>query len=125
MHRYVARHSLQLCAQRPWCSPIQPEHHVDVLVGGSALRPAAKDKLTTPFMTRYELARVLGTRAQQIASGAPIHVEVTADLKEDPLNIAAKELRAGMLDLIVRRRLPNGQFEEWEVKDLIVDEEDL
>lgn len=36
-----------------------------------------KDKrITTPFMTKYERARVLGTRALQIAMCAPVMVEL-------------------------------------------------
>jgi DNA-directed RNA polymerase I, II, and III subunit RPABC2 len=81
-------------------------------------------RVTTAFMTRYELARVIGTRAQQIASGAPIQVELTPDLDEDPLNIAAKELKAGKIDMIIRRNLPNDRFEDWHVRELILEDED-
>lgn len=33
-------------------------------------------RITTPFMTKYERARVLGTRALQIAMCAPVMVEL-------------------------------------------------
>lgn len=39
-----------------------------------------------------------GVRAQQIAAGAPINVQVTAEMKGDPLNIAEAELR--VIDMI-------------------------
>lgn len=42
-------------------------------------------------MTKYERARVLGTRALQIAMCAPIMVEL--DGETDPLQIAMKELK--------------------------------
>lgn len=48
-------------------------------------------KITTPYMTKYERARVLGTRALQIAMCAPIMVELEGET--DPLQIALKELK--------------------------------
>ena len=51
----------------------------------------ATKKITTPYMTKYERARVLGTRALQIAMCAPIMVELEGET--DPLQIALKELK--------------------------------
>ena len=42
--------------------------------GGSKKSSAAK--ITTPYMTKYERARILGTRALQIAMCAPVMVEL-------------------------------------------------
>ena len=39
-------------------------------------------------MTKYERARILGTRALQIAMGAPVMVEIEGET--DPLEIARK-----------------------------------
>lgn len=39
----------------------------------------------------------------------------------DPLQIAMKELRAGKVPLIVRRYLPDGSYEDWPLKDLMID----
>ncbi len=39
--------------------------------------------MTTPYMTKYERARVLGTRALQISMNAPVMVEL--DGETDPL----------------------------------------
>jgi DNA-directed RNA polymerases I, II, and III subunit RPABC2 len=44
-----------------------------------------KDRVTTRYMTKYEKARVLGTRALQISMNAPIMVE--ADGAIDPLEV--------------------------------------
>src|SRR5699024_394161 len=68
------------------------EHVVDILpVGDQQHRQNAK-KITTPFMTKYERARVLGTRALQIAMCAPVMVELEGE--NDPLQIAMKELKS-------------------------------
>ncbi|KAI8099783.1 RNA polymerase, subunit omega/K/RPB6 [Halteromyces radiatus] len=78
-----------------------------------------KEKTTTPYMTKYERARILGTRALQISLNAPVTVEL--DGETDPLVIAMKELREKKIPLIVRRFMPDGTFEDWNVKDLIVE----
>ncbi|KAL9070037.1 MAG: hypothetical protein Q9157_005954 [Trypethelium eluteriae] len=66
-----------------------------------------KDKrATTPYMTKYERARVLGTRALQISMNAPVLVDLEGET--DPLQIAIKELREKKIPLIVRRYLPDG-----------------
>ena len=44
-----------------------------------------KERVTTKFMTKYERARVLGTRALQISMNAPVLVE-TKNLS-DPLQV--------------------------------------
>ena len=43
--------------------------------------------MTTPYMTKYERARVLGTRALQISMNAPVMVEL--DGETDPLDVSA------------------------------------
>lgn len=61
---------------------------------------------TTPFMTKYEKARILGTRALQISMNAPVLVDLEGET--DPLQIAIKELREKKIPLIVRRYMPDG-----------------
>ena len=43
-------------------------------------------RITFPYMTKYERARILGTRALQISMNAPIMVELKG--QTDPLEIA-------------------------------------
>jgi DNA-directed RNA polymerase I, II, and III subunit RPABC2 len=74
-----------------------------------------KEKLTTPYLTKYEKARLLGTRATQISMNAP--VMVNTDGLTDPLKIAIKEFQEQKIPLIVRRCLPNGDFEDWKISE--------
>lgn len=67
---------------------------------------------------RYERARVLGTRALQIAMCAPIMVELEGET--DPLQIAMKELKARKIPLIIRRYLPDGSYEDWSIDELTI-----
>lgn len=65
-----------------------------------------EQRTTTPFMTKYEKARILGTRALQISMNAPVLVDLEGET--DPLQIAIKELREKKIPLIVRRYMPDG-----------------
>ncbi|CAH8667834.1 unnamed protein product [Dicrocoelium dendriticum] len=83
--------------------------------------PVEKSKrITTPYLTKYERARVLGARALQLSMSAPVMVEL--DGERDPLKIAEKELRANKIPIIIRRYLPDGSFEDWSLDELILTE---
>lgn len=77
----------------------------------------AEKRFTSPIMTKFERAKILGVRAQQISMSAPIMVEYGDET--DPLEIAKKELREKKTPLIVLRRLPDNTYEKWPIKDLI------
>ena len=68
------------------------------------------------YMTKYEKARILGYRALQISEGSKINIKTD---EIDPYKIALKELKEKKLDIIIRRYLPNGEYEDWHVNDLI------
>ncbi|KXL44278.1 hypothetical protein M433DRAFT_158755 [Acidomyces richmondensis BFW] len=74
-------------------------------------------RTTTRYMTKYERARVLGTRALQISLNAPVLVDVEGET--DPLQIALKELREKKIPLVVRRYLPDGWYEDWTCEELL------
>ncbi|KAH8920918.1 RNA polymerase Rpb6 [Atractiella rhizophila] len=77
----------------------------------------SKVRMTTPYMTKYERARILGTRALQISMNAPVLVALEGE--SDPLEIAMKELAQKKIPLIVRRFLPDGSWEDWSVAELL------
>ncbi|SMN22863.1 similar to Saccharomyces cerevisiae YPR187W RPO26 RNA polymerase subunit ABC23, common to RNA polymerases I, II, and III [Maudiozyma saulgeensis] len=77
------------------------------------------ERTTTPYMTKYERARILGTRALQISMNAPVFVDLEGET--DPLRIAMKELAEKKIPLVIRRYLPDGSFEDWSVEELIFD----
>lgn len=79
-----------------------------------------KEKISTPYMTKYERARILGTRAMQISRNAPVFVELEPH-ETDPLLIAEKELREKKIPFIIRRYLPDGTYEDWPISDLIIE----
>lgn len=67
-----------------------------------------EERITTPYMTKYEKARILGTRALQISMNAPVLVDLEGET--DPLQIAIKEMREKKIPLIVRRYMPDGLY---------------
>ncbi|XP_076891212.1 DNA-directed RNA polymerases II and V subunit 6B-like [Bidens hawaiensis] len=79
-----------------------------------------KPRKTIKYMTKYERARILGTRALQISMNAPVMVELEGET--DPLEIAMKELRQRKIPFTIRRYLPDGSYEDWGVDELIVED---
>jgi len=63
----------------------------DLAATQAGMRTDPSKRITTLYMTKYERARVLGTRALQIAICAPLVVE--PDGETDPLQIAMRELK--------------------------------
>ena len=61
-------------------------------------------------LTKYEKARLLGSRALQIAMGAPFLVKLTKKALEDisynPIEIAKRELLEDVIPMTVIRPLP-------------------
>ncbi|KAL5706170.1 DNA-directed RNA polymerases II [Ranunculus cassubicifolius] len=83
-------------------------------------QPGERPRKTSKYMTKYERARILGTRALQISMNAPVMVELEGET--DPLEIAMKELRARKIPFTIRRYLPDGSYEDWGVDELIVED---
>eukprot|EP00127_Corallochytrium_limacisporum_P006408 Clim_evm16s226 gene=Clim_evmTU16s226 len=76
----------------------------------------ATTRTTTKYLTKYERARVLGTRALQLSMSAPPMVHPGS--LTDPLEIAMLELKERKCPLIIRRYLPDGSYEDWKVSEL-------
>jgi DNA-directed RNA polymerase subunit K/omega len=74
---------------------------------------------TIPILTKYERARIIGQRAKQIESGAKPLVKVPENIIDGYL-IAELELREKKIPFVIKRPLPDGSCEYWNVKDLEV-----
>lgn len=74
---------------------------------------------TYPIMTRFERAKILGLRTEQIARGADPMID--GDWTGmSPSDIAQEELAAKATPFIIVRNLPDGSRELWRVRDLTV-----
>ncbi len=69
-------------------------------------KTAAEAEEITDY-TKYEIARMIGSRALQLSMGAPFLVKLTpeelAAVKYDPIEIALLEFKEGVLPITVRR----------------------
>lgn len=77
------------------------------------------EKITSPYLTKYEKTQLISLRAQQLNMGA-IPTTVVGNLKRT-VDIAEKELFEKKIPLIVRRPLPNGMYEDWKIDELIIE----
>ncbi|PWU90806.1 putative DNA-directed RNA polymerase subunit [Trypanosoma cruzi] len=83
---------------------------------GTAVRRDGKDRVTAPVLTKYERARILGTRALQISMNAPVLVALEGET--DPLIIAQKELprvsyRSSYGGCFRTTRMRTGEYANW------------
>jgi len=82
-------------------------------------RALVKRELYPPRLTKYEIARIIGARATQLAMGAQPLVDVRQLGTIDPVLIAMEELRQGLLDFIIVRELPDGRTIRVTLKELL------
>lgn len=94
-------------------------HKMEVDSTGVDVSSTGRAKITTRYLTKYERARLLGTRALQLSMNAPPLVELRGET--DALQIAQRELRERKLPLIIRRYLPDGSYEDWSLNELMID----
>ena len=78
------------------------------------------DRITSNFLTKYERARILGTRALQLSKNAPPMVMPDSG-ETDPYKLAEYELSQGKIPFIIRRYLPDHTYEDWKVSELTYD----
>lgn len=72
---------------------------------------------TIPFLTKYEKTKVLGQRSKQIECGSKPFVKVPENIVDGYI-IAELELQQKRIPFIIKRPIPGGAFEYWNLKDL-------
>ncbi len=108
-----------LLDQHPEIWPDYEEAVLEKIIIKDAWPPAAGRHATYPFLTMYEKTKVLSLRASQLARGAPPFIDVPEYLT-DVYEIAKAELEAKRLPYILKRPLPDGEFEYWRLADLLI-----
>ena len=63
-----------------------------------------------PRLTRFEKARIMGARALQLSLGAPIFIEIPKNATTS-LEIAIEELKQRVIPIVIKRTLPNGDYQ--------------
>lgn len=109
-----------LLEQHPEIWPDYEEAVMEKLIIKGAYPPSEDSRHTTyPFMTLYEKTKILSLRAAQLARGAPPFIDVPEYLT-DVYEIARAEMEAKRLPYILKRPLPDGNFEYWRLADLMI-----
>jgi len=74
--------------------------------------PVEKGKITIgpPTLTRFERARIMGARALQLSLGAPTFIPIPKTARTS-LDIALEELEQRIIPIVIRRVLPNGDYQ--------------
>lgn len=73
--------------------------------------------VTRNILSKYECAKILGMRMEQLARGAKptVKTEGLTSVRD----IAAKELKEKMIPFMISRTLANGKKEIWRIDDMI------
>jgi len=74
--------------------------------------PVEKGKILIgpPTLTRFEKARIMGARALQLSLGAPPFIPIPKTARIS-LDIAMEELEKRVIPIVIRRVLPNGDYQ--------------
>lgn len=72
--------------------------------------------------TKYERARMIGSRALQIAMGAPFLIELSekqiVEMRYNPISIAKLEFEKGVIPLTITRPLPKAITESGSIEEI-------
>jgi DNA-directed RNA polymerase I, II, and III subunit RPABC2 len=74
---------------------------------------------TIPYLTKYERARILGQRSKQIETGSRPFIKVPENIVDGYI-IAELELKEKKMPFIIKRPIPGGGCEYWNLNDLEV-----
>ena len=85
---------------------VNPVHEATEIV--SSVK--GKIMMGPPTLTRFEKARIMGARALQLSLGAPPFIEIPEGVNTS-LDIALAELEQRVIPIIIRRKLPNGDYQ--------------
>jgi len=83
--------------------PVEIKNSTDAIVTGP------------PTLTRFEKARIMGSRALQLSLGAPPFIDFSKNIVSS-LEIAMEELHQKVIPIVIRRTLPNGDYQNIAIK---------
>jgi DNA-directed RNA polymerase subunit K/omega len=76
-------------------------------------------RITKPYLTTYEKTKIISIRAQQIASGGKVYLDYIPNPRPSPISLAKMELETRKTPIIIRRPLPEGDYEVWRMCDFM------
>ena len=93
----------------------------EILEGGdeesdTKISASKKVRRTSRYMSEYEVTALIFARALQLHS--PKNLPMVSVPNMDPQEIATEEVRLGLVNLTIRRTLPDGYTEDWHPSDM-------
>ena len=88
----------KVITESPDHEPTEIKNSADIITAGP------------PTMTRFEKARIMGSRALQLSLGAPPFIDFSKNISTS-LEIAMEELHQQVIPIVIRRTLPNGDYQ--------------
>jgi DNA-directed RNA polymerase subunit K/omega len=74
-----------------------------------------KPKITLPLITKFEYSKIKAIRITQLSNNANPFIKTTSSNIEE---IADEEIKQMKLPFIIKRNLPNGEYELWKLSEL-------
>lgn len=87
-----------------------------MVITDESLRIPIDKRATRNILSKYEFVRIISERVEALARNAPSQIKRVKGLNYR--DQAMEEVRQKKLNLIIRRYLPNGQFEDWYLYEL-------
>ena len=95
------------------CEIIRNREIIDKDIPHELVEITSKDDqivIGPPILTRFEKARIMGARTLQLSLGAPVFIEIPKNATTS-LEIAMEELKQRMIPIVIKRTLPNGDYQ--------------
>jgi len=95
------------------CEIIRNREIIDKDIPHELVEITSKDDqivIGPPILTRFEKARIMGARALQLSLGAPVFIEIPKNATTS-LEIAMEELKQRVIPIVIKRTLPNGDYQ--------------
>ena len=82
-----------------------------------------KDRITTDILSRFEVAKIISDRANEIQNGAKFSQAILKDVDWSKVNhpsifIAEKELELGLIPYKLYRYMGGDEYEVWDVSEM-------
>jgi len=81
----------------------------------SAKLTAPDARVSRKVMTKYEYSTIIGARAEMFARGVKPNTPIPSNILGNFIEMARYELHQKKTPFIIRRRLPNGKYEEFNI----------
>jgi DNA-directed RNA polymerase I, II, and III subunit RPABC2 len=73
------------------------------------------ERISKPFLTKYEYVRLLGDRTKQLIEGAKPMIKNVSNMSAQ--DIAREEIKLKVIPLIIIRPMPDGTKEKWFISE--------